>query len=311
MTGLSDTMRRLLMADAPSVLVTVANALGSTPREAGARMLVEVGRSSGTIGGGRLEHEAITAARRLIGTGGALEEMGVPLGPAIGQCCGGHVTMRLERADTDVLARLERAEQEELAGLPAIYLFGAGHVGKAIAYALAPLPLRLIWVDSRAEEFPETVPAGVTRIVTADPVGQVRIAEPGAGFLVLTHDHALDFELAGAALLRGDALYVGLIGSRTKRRKFEHLYRARGGRSADLARLVCPIGAGLSRDKRPPVIAAMVAAELLIAIDRAASRVVPIAVGAAVRNGSGCVGHRDGCGACPDATANAMIRGAV
>ena len=111
-------MRRLLMADAPSVLVTVANTLGSTPREAGARMLVEAGRSSGTIGGGRLEHEAITAARRLIATGGVLEEMDVPLGPAIGQCCGGHVTMRLERADADVLARLEQLEQAELAGLP-------------------------------------------------------------------------------------------------------------------------------------------------------------------------------------------------
>jgi xanthine dehydrogenase accessory factor len=308
MTALSNTMRRLLMADAPSILVTVANALGSTPREAGARMLVEVGRSSGTIGGGRLEHEAITAARRLIGTGGALEKMDVPLGPAIGQCCGGHVTMRLERADAAVLVRLEQEEQEELAGLPAIYLFGAGHVGKAIAYSLAPLPLRLIWVDSRAEEFPETVPPSVTKIVAADPVARVRTAEPGAGFVVLTHDHALDFELAGAALRRGDALYVGLIGSRTKRRKFERLYMARGGRSADLARLVCPIGAGLSRDKRPPVIAAMVAAELLIAIDRAANRVVPIA---AARDHSGCAGHRDGCGACPDATATAMIRGAV
>jgi xanthine dehydrogenase accessory protein XdhC len=210
-----------------------------------------------------------------------------------------------------VLERLEQAEQEELAGLPAIYLFGAGQVGKAIAYALAPLPLRLIWVDSRAEEFPDTVPLSVTKIVAADPVARVRMAEPGAGFLILTHDHALDFELASAALRRGDALYVGLIGSRTKRRKFEHLYRAGGGRSADLARLVCPIGAGLSRDKRPPVIAAMVAAELLIAIDRAASRVVPIAIGAAARDHSGCAAQRDGCGACPDATANVPIRGAV
>jgi xanthine dehydrogenase accessory protein XdhC len=309
MTALSDTMRRLLAADAPSILVTVANALGSTPREAGARMLVDAGRSSGTIGGGRLEHEAITAARRLIDAGGAFEEMQVPLGPAIGQCCGGHVTVRLERADAKVLIRLEQIEREELAGLPAVYLFGAGHVGKAVAQALAPLPLRLTWIDSRAEEFPDSIPDGVTRLVAADPVARVKIAEPGAGFLVLTHDHALDFALAGAALRRGDAFYVGLIGSRTKRRKFEHLHRARDGRSADLARLVCPIGAGLGRDKRPSVIAAMVAAELLIAIDRAASRVVPIA--AVARDSSGCAGHRDGCGACPDAPANTMIRGSV
>jgi xanthine dehydrogenase accessory factor len=309
MTGVAPALLRALVAGEPAVLVTVAAALGSTPREAGARMLVQARRATGTIGGGRLEHEAIAAARRLIESGAPVHHMEVPLGPAIGQCCGGHVTIRLERADAAVLVRLEQAEQEELASLPAIYLFGAGHVGKAIAQALAPLPLRLTWVDSREDEFPETVPFPVTKIVAADPVTQVKFAEPGAGFLVLTHDHALDFELTGAALRRGDALYVGLIGSRTKRRKFERLYVARDGRAADLARLVCPIGAGLTRDKRPPVIAAMVAAELLIAIDRAASRVVPIA--AAARVGPGCIGHSVGCGACPDATANAMIRDAV
>jgi xanthine dehydrogenase accessory protein XdhC len=275
MTALSDTMRRLLAEGEPSILLTVATALGSTPREAGARMLVAPSRSSGTIGGGRLEHEAIAASRRLIETGGASEQMDVPLGPAIGQCCGGHVTVRLERADADVLARLERLEQKELGSLPAIYLFGAGHVGKAIAYSLAPLPLRLVWVDSRAEEFPETLPAGVTKIVAADPVGRVRAAEAGSYFLILTHSHALDFDLAEAALRRGDANYAGLIGSATKRRRFERWYVARGGAPGDLARLTCPIGAGLDRDKRPAVIAAMVAAELLVAVEKAANTVVP------------------------------------
>jgi len=286
MTALSDTMRQLLAAEIPSILVTIADALGSTPREAGARMLVEANRSSGTVGGGRLEHEAITAARRLIEMGGVLEEMSVPLGPAIGQCCGGHVTVRLERADADVLARLELSEREELAGLPAVYLFGAGHVGKAIATALAPLPLRLIWVDSRAEEFPDAVPPCVTKIVAADPAARVRIADPGSYFLVLTHSHALDFDLAEAALRRGDAAYAGLIGSATKRRRFERWYVARGGKPGDLLRLICPIGAGLNRDKRPPVIAAMVAAELLVVMEKAANIVVPF------RSRKGQVGKR-------------------
>jgi xanthine dehydrogenase accessory factor len=309
MTGVAQALVRVLAAGEPAVLVTVAAALGSTPREAGARMLVHTRQATGTIGGGRLEHEAIAAARRLIETGTLAYHMEVPLGPAIGQCCGGHVRLHLERADAGVLAALEQLEQAERDSLPPVYLFGAGHVGKAVAQALAPLPLRLTWIDSRVEEFPDLVPDGVMRLVTADPVARVRSAESGAAFLVLTHDHALDFELAGAALWRGDAFYVGLIGSRTKRRKFERLYMARDGRPADLARLVCPIGAGLGRDKRPPVIAAMVAAELLIAIDRAASRVVPIA--AAAHDGSGCAGHHDGCGACPDAVANTMIRGAI
>jgi xanthine dehydrogenase accessory factor len=287
MTGLGETMRRLLAMGEPSILMTVASALGSTPREAGARMLVEANRSSGTIGGGRLEHEAIAAARRLIESGGLLEKMEVPLGPRIGQCCGGHVTVRLERANADILARLDRIEREELAGLPAVYLFGAGHVGKAIATALAQLPLRLIWVDSRAEEFADVLPAGVTKIVAADPPARVRAADPGGYFLILTHSHALDFDLAEAALRRGDAAYAGLIGSATKRRRFERWYVARGGRPGDLQRLICPIGAGLKRDKRPPVIAAMVAAELLVVMEKAANIVVPF------RGRKGQVGKRE------------------
>jgi len=310
MTGIAQMLGRALAVGEPAVLVTVADALGSTPREAGARMLVGARRTAGTIGGGRLEHEAIAAARRLIEAGAVTRHMELPLGPAIGQCCGGHVRLRLERADAGVLAELERLERAERDGLPPIYLFGAGHVGKAIVQALAPLPLRLIWIDSRADEFPETIPDGVTRLVAADPLACAALAEPGSGFLILTHEHALDFDLAAAALGRGDALYVGLIGSRTKRRKFERLYVARGGKPDDLGRLVCPIGGGLTRDKRPPVIAAMVVAELLIVIDRAANRVVPIAAGK-TRTESACLLHPAGCGTCPDATSGMITRSAV
>jgi xanthine dehydrogenase accessory protein XdhC len=310
MTSLSEALRLSLSVGEPSVLVTVAAASGSTPREAGARMLVETKRIVGTIGGGRLEHNAIAAARRLIAAGLPFEDMRVPLGPAIGQCCGGRVTLRLERADERTLEKAARLELAERDRLPVTYLFGAGHVGKAIAQALAPLPLRLIWIDSRADEFPASLPDGVVRLVSADPVARLRAAEAGSGFLILTHDHALDFDLAEAALRRGDAFYAGLIGSETKRVKFERLYVARGGKPGDLARLICPIGAGLNRDKRPPVIAAMVAAELLIAIDRAASVTIPIAA-RETRRATACLHHPAGCEACPDATMNMMMRSAV
>jgi xanthine dehydrogenase accessory protein XdhC len=212
--------------------------------------------------------------------------------------------------DAAILRKVEQFERDERARLPAVYLFGAGHVGKAIALALAPLPLRLIWVDSRVEAFPDSLPPGVAPLVSADPVARARIAEPGAGFLVLTHDHALDFDLAEAALRRGDALYVGMIGSETKRRKFERLYLARGGDPADLARLICPIGAGLTRDKRPPVIAAMVAAELLIVIDHAANLTVPTAV-RETRTGPGCLRHEAGCGNCPDLAMDLLMPSTV
>jgi xanthine dehydrogenase accessory protein XdhC len=272
MTALASALRGWLAAGEPAVLTTVVAALGSTPREAGARMLVGRERTIGTIGGGRLELEAIAAARRLMAGGIACTRMEVPLGPAIGQCCGGHVTVRLERADAQSLARLAALEAEERRAMPVAMLFGAGHVGKAIAQALAPLPLRLIWIDSRSDEFPDPAPADVECIVAADPVARVATAPGGASCLILTHSHALDFSLAEAALRREDFTYCGLIGSATKRRRFERWYVARGGDPGDLPRLVCPIGSGLLRDKRPAVIAAMTAAELLVAIDAASVR---------------------------------------
>jgi xanthine dehydrogenase accessory protein XdhC len=273
LTGLSEPLRRWLAAGDPTVLVTVTRALGSAPREAGARMLVTADRAIGTIGGGRLEFEAILAARRMIEDGASGQDMDVPLGPAIGQCCGGHVTLSLIRADGAVLAGLVRLESEERDAWTKIHLFGAGHVGKAIAAALAPLPVRLTWIDSRIEEFPEILPDGVERLVAADPVARVRDAPAGGAFIVLTHSHALDFDLAAAVLDRDDFVYAGMIGSATKRRRFERWYVARGGDFDHLRRLVCPIGAGLGGDKRPAVIAAMVAAELLMATDAGAARV--------------------------------------
>jgi xanthine dehydrogenase accessory protein XdhC len=276
MTALAESLRRSLAAGEGAVLVTLADAQGSTPREAGARMMVWADRTAGTIGGGRLEFEAMAAARRQMSGNQDLREVEIPLGPAIGQCCGGHVTVRLEPADAGTLERLARLEHEERAALPPVLLFGAGHVGKAIAFALSPLPLALTWIDNRPEEFPEPVPGGVERVIAADPAARVSSAPSGAAYLILTHSHALDYDLAEAVLRRGDFAYAGLIGSSTKRRRFERWFLARGGRAAELDRLVCPIGAGLGRDKRPAVIAAMVAAELLVAIDKAAGCVVSL-----------------------------------
>ena len=265
MTGLAETLRSWLVRGEAAVLVTIAATRGSTPREAGARMLVGVAQVCGTVGGGRLEFEAIQAARTLIESGEAALDMAVPLGTKIGQCCGGHVSLRLERAGPGCPEELARLEAAERAAFPAVYLFGAGHTGKAIARALSLLPLRLTWIDSRAGEFPEAIPAGVATIVAARPVDLIAEAGPDASFLVLTHSHALDFELAEAALLRGDFRYLGLIGSATKRRRFEHWYVARGHRPATLQTLTCPIGLAPVRDKRPEVIAALVAAEIVVA----------------------------------------------
>lgn len=272
MTDLAPALKAMLQRGETAALVTVADARGSTPREPGARMLVGPATAIGTIGGGRLEWDAISRARALATDQAQPAEatIDVPLGPAIGQCCGGHVTLRLERADSAVLARLEAEEQAASANLPHVLLFGAGHVGKAIATALAPLPFDIQWIDERAEEFPPQMPgANVHPIVTNAPLDMVAEAPAGSCYLILTHLHALDFQIAQAVLRRGDFAYAGLIGSATKRRRFERTFTAHGGDPRELARLTCPIGSALHRDKRPAVIAALVAAELLITVANA------------------------------------------
>lgn len=275
MTPLAPTLRLWLGDGEPTVLVTLAEARGSTPREAGVHMLVTGNAARGTIGGGRMEWDAIAAARALIGTRGRSKRVEIPLGPAIGQCCGGFVVIDLELADGTTLARIEAEEADEAASRPSVLIFGAGHVGKALARALAPLPLKIQWIDSRADEFPAEIPDTITRRLTPTPVDAITEAPAGAAYLVMTHSHAMDFDVSEAALKRGDAAYVGLIGSATKRERFERWFRARGNDPQRTGFLTCPIGAGLGRDKRPPVIAAMVAAELLIAFTKAKDASVP------------------------------------
>ncbi len=263
MTTLTPRLRDLLARGEPTALIRVAVARGSTPREAGVAMLVTAETTVGTIGGGRLEWEATARARDLLRDGAASARVEVPLGPAVGQCCGGHVTLQLHRAGPAELAELEAVEASEREALPLVLLFGAGHVGRALARALSPLPLRLRWIDARAHEFPDPPVEGVEAVVTDRPLPEIEAASVGSAVLVLTHSHTLDFILTEAALRRRDLAYVGLIGSRTKRRRFERGLRELGLAESDLARLVCPIGGERLRDKRPAVIAALVAAELL------------------------------------------------
>lgn len=262
---LASWVEGLLAAGEAVVLVTVAEARGSTPRAAGARMAVSGTAVFGTIGGGRLEWEAVQRAREMIATGGLSDRLDMPLGPAVGQCCGGHVVLRLAQADAAVTRALARSEARERQEAPWLAVFGAGHVGKALIQACAPLPLRVLWADARRAEFPPRVADNV-EIDHSDPVEIVRRAAPGAAVVVMTHSHALDFSITEAALRRGDLAYVGLIGSKTKRRRFERWFKARGGDVAALSGLISPIGDFGVPDKRPAVIAALVAAEVLGAL---------------------------------------------
>ncbi len=260
--SLGKALKKLIATGEPVMLVTIADARGSTPRSAGARMAVTSSGILGSIGGGHLEFQAINHARGMI-TGGRTDEViEVKLDPDMGQCCGGRVSLRLARADGQAAAAIMADEAEAARAMPCILLFGAGHVGRALIAAFAPLPVRVLWADERRDIFPSDFDDTVE--ITSDEWSAVMNRdERFAAVVVMTYDHGLDFEITEAALGRADAAYVGLIGSATKRRRFEKWFAERGGEASALRRLVSPIGDFGVADKRPEVIAALVAAEIL------------------------------------------------
>lgn len=291
-------------------MVSIVGAEGSTPRETGARMLVWPDRFTGTIGGGALERQGLDQARKLLGQSArrhALQDY--PLGPLLGQCCGGHVRLLVERVDADSLGWLEPASlaREPFAltatfadggmtraleaapgasdgprvpiaevrrlseairpALPRLVIFGAGHVGQAVARAFAPLAFHLDWLASREDLRPEARDARATILGEDELVAAIEAASADTLFAIFTHSHDLDYRLTKAVLARGDFRYLGLIGSRTKRRRFESRLRAEGVTDAELARLTCPIGIAGLKSKAPAVIAVSLAAELLTLIE--------------------------------------------
>ena len=259
-----------------AVVVEVVAARGSVPRGQGTRMLVAADATAGTIGGGHLELKAIDAARAMLERGdSARHEQHFALGPSLGQCCGGAVTLSFAPLDAAALQRWPASQP-----LFHLQLHGAGHVGRAIATALAALDCEVDWFDQRDEEFPAATtlgspwPAHIRRVSVDTVEAEVRSAPPGAFYLVLTHEHALDLRIAEAILRRGDFGFFGLIGSRTKRAKFRHRLEERGIAVETIARMTCPIGLPGIAGKEPEVIAAGVVAQLLVEQGRA-TRTMP------------------------------------
>lgn len=244
------------------VLVRIEAAEGSTPREAGACMAVSSNAIAGTIGGGQLEFHCINIARHMLSDGADERLLDIPLGPQMGQCCGGRVRVSLRHAGAAEITLFSTREKAEAAARPPVLIFGAGHTGRALAKVMALLPVSVSLIDDR-DDVMSGLPAAVTCIRRADPVDAIASAPGKAAFVVLSHSHALDYRLTEAALARGDAAYVGMIGSATKRARFEASFLRSGGRREVLARLTCPIGGSDVDDKRPEVIAALTAAELV------------------------------------------------
>jgi xanthine dehydrogenase accessory factor len=264
-----DAVAALRRGRQPGVLVTVVGVRGHAPREAGAKMVVGERRCWGTIGGGNLEESAVLRARELIAAGTRDPETGTvglteraPARHGL-QCCGGEVTVLFE----------------PLRPVPAVAIFGMGHVGTELARILARHDVELHLVDSRARHVaPDRLAA-----VTDDAVAHVRTHHAvvpelvlgelptGCHVLLMTHDHAEDAALCDAALRCGHLGSIGLIGSSAKWRRFAKRLAAEGHDEAALARITTPIGLPAIVGKEPATIAVSVAADLLVRFARADS----------------------------------------
>jgi xanthine dehydrogenase accessory factor len=262
------TAQAWLAAGRAAIELQVRHARGSVPREAGTRMLVAADAVAGTIGGGHLELQAIAAARAQLAAGdGGVHDTPIALGPSLGQCCGGALVLRRQPLSDQGLRHWPQPQP-----LFTLQLYGAGHVGRAIARLLADIACRVQWIDERADEFPvEPGPPHLQRVCVDAVEAEVAHAPPGAFYLVLTHRHDLDERITQAVLARGDFGYLGLIGSATKRARFLHRFEARGVPHDTLARLTCPIGVPGIAGKQPELIAVAVVAQLLQVAGRAQS----------------------------------------
>lgn len=231
-----------------SIRITITKTAGSAPRDAGTQMLVWPDRTEGTIGGGTLEWQAMAEARRMLRDGRLHHSRTVPLGPALGQCCGGSVSLTWEAAEN-----IKAAPSRQL------WIYGAGHVGRAIVQVMAPLPdFEITWVDTSQDRFPET---GVTTFVAADPTLVVKHAPEIADHLVLTYSHEMDLALCHAILSRSFGS-AGLIGSATKWARFKTRLAQLGHNPASISRIACPIG-DPSLGKHPAEIALGVAIAMI------------------------------------------------
>jgi len=230
-------------------LVTVLGTLGSTPRGSGTKMVISHNNIYATIGGGHLEYKVIEQARALIQQGKSCQTIeNFQLDASLGQCCGGSTAVMFEVFSCDNLQ---------------LDIYGAGHISHSLIMILAQLPIRIRWIDSRADIFPAQLPANVEKIVDEEPLQQVSKASTNSAFLILTHSHHLDFELCQAIIKRADSLWLGVIGSTTKSKKFQHRLAHRGFTPEQILKMTCPIGLPQVQGKLPMEVAVSVAGELI------------------------------------------------
>lgn len=261
MTKYSNGFNNFLNYNKRIIQASIVRTIGSSPRNSDTEMFISKTDTLGTIGGGQLEYLVINHSKKMLAENIKKDNLKISLGPEIGQCCGGKVEVSLlEMYEKDKCLALNRFDKKDK-NLPHVYVMGAGHVGRALALQLQHLPVRCVLIDSRVDELAKCSADVETRL-SAIPEEDIKSAPRGSAYVILTHDHALDFILCGAALDRHDAKYVGMIGSKTKKVKFKKWYQVNYDNKL-IRDFICPIGNVKNQDKRPSIIASSVTAEVI------------------------------------------------
>ena len=206
---------------------------------------------------------SLAAAQAMMAKGPGSRATSHALGPELGQCCGGRVELLTECFDRMSVAAIRQRMADETTERRRIYLFGAGHVGRALVLALAPFAFEVIWIDPRASAFPGAMPTNVMSVSPADPVAMLAEAPPASLVFIMSHSHALDLAITDTALRNSNIAHVGLIGSATKRARFAKRLREAGVAEDRVESLLCPIGMTGIRSKEPAAIALATAAQIV------------------------------------------------
>ena len=240
------------------VIITVLLSAGSTPREAGCKMIVSAGEQFDTIGGGHLEHEAVQTARELLANNKqAQKTVSYPLSSRLGQCCGGAVK---------VLYEVHVNHDQHMA------VFGAGHVAQSLVPMLAQLPMQISWVDSRDNFFngessrvsqSSLALTNVKAITNDDPTEELAKLPDNTWVIILTHNHQLDYELVETALKLPTLGFVGMIGSQTKAKNFMTKLEHRGFNALQMSKFISPIGDLSIPGKRPLEVSVSICAQII------------------------------------------------
>lgn len=245
----SQAIAQLEQAGIDYVIATVLGTSGSTPRASGTKMVICGDQIYDTLGGGNLEFNTIKKARELLATGQSLQVIEqFHLAASLGQCCGGGAVILFEVMACQHLK---------------LDVYGAGHVAQALMLILEKLPIRVRWIDNREEVFPAYIPNNVSKIVDESPVEQVKLADKNSAFLILTHNHQLDFALTESILKRNDSRWLGVIGSETKAKRFKHRLMHREFIEEDINKMICPVGLANVTGKLPMEVAVSIAGQIM------------------------------------------------